>query len=372
MDNQVSLKELIAKFQEEESSALEEVELINMIRAEKYLVPVDKTNRNNPSFVLIRDSDGNIYYPIFTDKEEYGKYEENFDTENIEAVILEIEDVFYMCLSNLDSKVMGITINPFSENFMIYRDGIERFRRFNYISEDDLKALEEIEDLDFKEFVKSNPKNEDQIKYLLSLNFWYMPMGIFKVFNEGGERHISIFTSAKEALKFSKEFEEGLPFIRLTPKNGLQELIDFFADNVHVDNIAKIDGFVGLCDELLATHLEGRFREIESIEDDQERTREYLKNVFAHPLLYEVVIGDKEYPTFLEKDGNKFVALFTSEELVKEWIEQYVKKDIGAKIKKIDTSVPVSPRYKGLDFIILNRETTVSLDNFKKAEEIYS
>ncbi len=277
-----------------------------------------------------------------------------------------------MCLRNLSDKVMGITINPFSENFMIYRDVIERFRRFNYISKEDLEALKEMEELDFKEFVRNNHKEEDQIMYLLSLNFWYMPMGILKVFNDGEERHISIFTSAKEALSFSKGFEEEIPFTRLTPKNGLQELIDFYADNVHIDNIVKMDNFLGLCDKYLPDYLDARFRAIESIEDDQERTREYLKNVFAHPLLYEVVIGDKDYPAYFEKDDKKYAILFTSEEAIRSWMEENFKKEIDARIKRIDTTAPVSPRYKGLDYMILNRQITVTLDDFKKAEEVYS
>ncbi len=69
--NEVSLKQLIAKFQDEteETSSLEEAEVMERIKTSKYLVPVDITNTDNPSFALIMDSDENIYYTIFTDKE---------------------------------------------------------------------------------------------------------------------------------------------------------------------------------------------------------------------------------------------------------------------------------------------------------------
>lgn len=68
------------------------------------------------SFPTISSSDEKIFYPVFIDWEELGKWNifENKDKDKISTLILKFDDYAHMVLSNND--IEGFVINPFSEN----------------------------------------------------------------------------------------------------------------------------------------------------------------------------------------------------------------------------------------------------------------
>lgn len=108
------------KKDEEKSKALQEELLVNLTRGE-FLLPVFANTQEEDirKVPYLKNKEGHVYLPIFTDMYEFIKYNKE---NQFQVLVLKFNDV----LRYLREDLKGISVNPFGNNLLLLGDVLRR------------------------------------------------------------------------------------------------------------------------------------------------------------------------------------------------------------------------------------------------------
>lgn len=379
------LERIMTVFKENSTFAINHIHLARAIRDADFLVPVMQNN----IFGQIKDGDGRLYCPAFTNVDEYARYTSAL--QNKEALkkveTMSLEELFYLCLEAPTEGLVGVSINPFSHNLVIYKEKMELMRRLNYVDVQELEDINPDIEETFKEFVDTNSDLAEQIKFLLSHDrFYILPREIhqmleIKIYEDTQPEveDIYVFTSKEETLKFLEEVGgiKDTYFLKLSIRDVVQHITTNRALRIVVDNVAEFDynEFLTTCYEIYDHCIGRKFAVAKAMESSQEKTDKMLEAILSFNELYEIVIMENglKHPIHHEEEGRKYGFLFTSRPLADIWLgERVIQKD-KVKVEELKTSKPIAPKFKrfgNYDYIIINEYITVSADDFARVEKL--
>lgn len=74
-------------------------------------------------FLLFNNQEGKKYFPLFSDEEEYAKWEKNAE---YKKAAITFQDLCHILQRNPDGEAMGAVLNPFNQNVMIPNETLFR------------------------------------------------------------------------------------------------------------------------------------------------------------------------------------------------------------------------------------------------------
>ena len=74
-------------------------------------------------FLLFNNQEGKKYFPLFSDEEEYAKWEKNAE---YQKAAITFQDLCHILQRNPDGEAMGAVLNPFNQNVMIPNETLFR------------------------------------------------------------------------------------------------------------------------------------------------------------------------------------------------------------------------------------------------------
>lgn len=386
------LERIMTVFKKNSTFAINHIHLARAIRDADFLVPVIQSNvfgQIKDGIGQIEDDNGRLYCPAFTNVDEYARYTSVLQNKKTlkKVETMSLEELFYLCLEAPTGDLVGVVINPFSHNLVIYKEKIELMRRLNYVDVQELEDINPDIEETFREFVDTNSDLVEQIKFLLSHDrFYILPREIhqmleIKIYEDTQPEveDIYVFTSKEETLKFLEEVGviKDTYFLKLSIRDAVQHITTNRALRIVVDNVAEFDynEFLTTCHEIYAHCIGRKFVVAKAMESSQEKTDKMLEAILSFNKLYEIVIMKNgiKHPIYYEEEGREYGFLFTSRPLADIWLgERAIQKD-NVKVEELKTSRPIAPKFKrfgNYDYIIINEHITVSVDDFARVEKL--